>query len=311
MELSENAKKLLEKIEAKYKMEDQEFEGYLEGLLYNQYLDYWDYINLDALLSLQIPRTNVPDEMIFIMYHQLTELNFKLALIEYQQIAVEKGSDIPMLIERIRRINTYFYNLTRSFEIMRDGMQYEQFMKFRLSLLPASGFQSVQYRMIEIASTDLLNLVDRGHRDEVRNGSLEEQYKYIYWKYGATDIATGKKTLTLRRFEEKYADKLINWAYSHKANNLWQIYKSLPEETQNDPKLLEGMRELDLNVNVRWPLVHVKTAARYLLKGQDHGVAATGGTNWQKYLPPKVQRRVFFPELFQEEELEGWGSTFR
>jgi tryptophan 2,3-dioxygenase len=34
---------------------------------------------------------------------------------------------------------------------------------------------------------------------------------------------------------------------------------------------------------------------------------ATGGTNWQKYLPPKFQKRMFFPELWSEKEIEEWG----
>src|SRR6185369_1004445 len=41
----------------------------------------------------------------------------------------------------------------------------EKFLKFRMALLPASGFQSAQYRMIEISSTDLINLVDPQYRD--------------------------------------------------------------------------------------------------------------------------------------------------
>lgn len=309
MELNDNVMRLLEQIEAKYKLEDQEFSGYLEGLLYNEYLDYWKYVNLDALLSLQQPRTHIPDEMIFIIYHQITELYFKLALWEYQQIFQEKGQDIALLKERIRRINTYFYNLTRSFEIMIDGMMPDQFMKFRLSLLPASGFQSAQYRMIEIASTDLINLVDKGHRDAVQDADIEEQYKYIYWKYGATDLTTGKKTLTLRRFEEKYAELLTDWARKRKGDNLLTLYHKLPEQVRNDHEIREAFRQLDQNINVQWPLVHLKSAARYLMHGQKEGVPATGGTNWQKYLPPRLQRRVFFPELWSEEELKDWGTN--
>jgi tryptophan 2,3-dioxygenase len=50
----------------------------LDGLLYADFLTYWDYIHLDTLLSLQSPKTPFPDEEIFIIYHQITELYFKL-----------------------------------------------------------------------------------------------------------------------------------------------------------------------------------------------------------------------------------------
>jgi tryptophan 2,3-dioxygenase len=51
------------------------------------------------------------------------------------------------------------------------------------------------------------------------------------------------------------------------------------------------------NVNVNWPLQHYRTAARYLLRDKDEE-AATGGTNWQQYLPPRFMKRIFFPELW-------------
>src|SRR5688500_2563113 len=262
MEINDKVKQLLAALEDKYKLEGQEFTAYLEGLLHNDYLNYWDYIQVDALLNLQNPRTNIPDEMIFIIYHQITELYFKLSLWEYTQILSDKNITGEIMSERLRRINSYFVNLTRSFEIMTQGMEKEQFLKFRLSLMPASGFQSVQYRMIEIASTHLINLVDKTKREEVRSASIEEQYNYIYWKYGATEIDTGKKTLTLRQFEEKYADHLINWAHKHKDRNLLTVYRELSESEKDNTKLVEAMKLLDMKVYVQWQLQIYKTAER-------------------------------------------------
>ena len=56
------------KLEEKYKDSGQDISSYLDGLLYQRYLTYWDYIHLDTLLSLQVPKTHFPDEEIFIMY---------------------------------------------------------------------------------------------------------------------------------------------------------------------------------------------------------------------------------------------------
>jgi tryptophan 2,3-dioxygenase len=270
---------------------------------------YWDYIHLDTLLTLQKPKTHLPDEMIFIMYHQVTELYFKMILHEIDQIA-EREVEKSFFIERLSRINRYFTILVDSFNVMTEGMEHRQFMQFRMALLPASGFQSAQYRKIEICSTDLYNLVDKDHRQFFKTDSpLEEMIKFTYWRHGATELGTGEKTLTLRQFEEKYDHELLKLSGKFAAKNLWQKYCSLSPENQNDPEILTQLRNLDTNVNVNWPLAHYRTAARYLAKDAD-GVPATGGTNWQKYLPSRLQKRVFYPSLWTQKELDDWGKSW-
>jgi len=78
---------------------------------------------------------------------------------------------------------------------MVDGMEKEQFLRYRMALLPASGFQSAQYRKIEICATDFINLVDKDVRASFtgKNASIEEMFQNIYWNKGATELATGKK----------------------------------------------------------------------------------------------------------------------
>ncbi|EJF11613.1 Tryptophan 2 3-dioxygenase (vermilion)-like protein [Pontibacter sp. BAB1700] len=123
----------LRRLEAKYVPLGQDLAAYLEGLYYTDYLNYWDYIHLDTLLSLQNPRTTIPDEKIFIMYHQITELYFKLCLEEYRQIGEDKGITGEMLFKRLKRINRYFENLIDSFDVMVDGMDPKQFLQFRMA----------------------------------------------------------------------------------------------------------------------------------------------------------------------------------
>ncbi|MFM7154636.1 MAG: tryptophan 2,3-dioxygenase, partial [Bacteroidota bacterium] len=78
--MNQDIQERLQLLEEKYAAMGQDMKSYLDGLLYADYLTYWDYIHLDTLLSLQSPRTPVPDERIFIMYHQITELYFRLTL---------------------------------------------------------------------------------------------------------------------------------------------------------------------------------------------------------------------------------------
>ena len=309
MEMTPEIIKRLSDLEQKYKTMGQDMMSYLEGLLYADFITYWDYIHVDTLLTLQNPKTGFPDEEIFIIYHQITELYFKLCMHEFEQLE-KHVPDVTFMTARVNRINSYFENLVRSFEIMVAGMEHGQFLKFRMSLLPASGFQSAQYRMIEICATDFLRLVSKEKRELFLNDTpIKEMFDWIYWKAGATELATGQKTLTLRQFEEKYSDQLIALAERKKIGNLWQLYKRLPPEDQKNQQLLGSLKLLDVNVNVNWPLSHYKSAVRYLQKDPED-IKATGGTNWQKYLPPRFQKRIFYPELFSAEELEEWGKKW-
>jgi tryptophan 2,3-dioxygenase len=282
--------------------------SYLDGLLHADYLTYWDYIHLDTLLSLQNPRTPIPDERIFILYHQITELYFRLALDALAQLAEKNREITPDFFKRqLNRINHYFKHLIDSFDIMVDGMDRDEFLRFRMSLLPASGFQSVQYRMIEIGSTDMQQLVHAAKRELTADVTdVKLLYSVLYWRSGATELATGKKTLTLRQFEAKYSEALIRFGQQYQTCNLRQLYAKLPAETRENPEIIGLMKEYDLNANVRWPLSHYKSAVRYL-DAKPKEIAATGGTNWQEYLPPRFQKIIFFPDLWTPEEIENWG----
>ncbi|MEY5069777.1 MAG: hypothetical protein RLZ47_1639 [Bacteroidota bacterium] len=309
MEINAEIKERIEKLQEKYEAMGQDMISYLDGLLYADFLTYWDYIHLDTLLSLQNPKTSFPDEEIFIIYHQITELYFKLSLHECKQIAEHPALTVDFFSQRVKRINSYFEALTNSFEIMVQGMEKEQFLKFRMSLLPASGFQSGQYRMIEIYATDFIRLVDKEKRDDLAKADLKTQFEHIYWKHGATELSTGKKTLTLKQFEQKYSKTFLELAQFCQDKNFRHLFHQLKSEGDDTTGLENELRQLDVNVNVNWPLSHYKSAVRYLNREPEE-IKATGGTNWQKYLPPRFQKRIFFPELWTSEELENWGKNW-
>jgi len=158
---------ILNQIDSKFEAINQKTETQLEGLLWSKPITYWDYIQTDALLSLQTQRTTLPDEMVFIMYHQVNELIFKMILWEIHQVSYTENITTSFFTERLERISRYFEMLTTSFEIMENGMEVEQYMKFRNTLTPASGFQSAQYRLIEFCTTDLINLIDYRFRASI------------------------------------------------------------------------------------------------------------------------------------------------
>ena len=295
----------------KYAAMGQDLVSYLDGLLHADFPTYWDYINLDTLLSLQHPVTQFPDEEIFITYHQITELYFKLALHELRQIHEEKETTASSMLERVNRVNRYFENLVSSFDIMVKGLDRGQFLKFRMSLLPSSGFQSVQYRKVEIACTSMDRLVHRELRSAHEEHGFDEidgLFETLYWRRGATELASGKPTLTLKQFEEKYRGEIVDFAEQTFYTNLRKKWLGLEEEEQTED-LKNALRTLDELVNVHWPLSHYRSAVRHLQTNPVY-IAATGGTNWQQYLPPRFQTLIFFPELWTEKERENWGRTW-
>ena len=297
-----------EALEEKFQNLNLNTEMHLEGLLYGKPLTYWDYIQTDALLNLQIQRTQLPDEMVFIMYHQVNELLFKMILWEMEQVCNHTALTTTFFTERLQRISRYFDLLTNSFTIMGDGMEVEQYMKFRNTLAPASGFQSAQYRLIEFASTELINLIDYRFRATIdRNTPYEHAYDHLYWQAAGKDYKTGEKSYLIKAFEARYKDEFLRYMEKYNTINLWSKFKELPVLDQQNPELVAAMRHYDYTVNVTWVMGHLNTAKKYIESGKGSG-EATGGSDWKKYMHPKYQRRIFFPELWSKEELDQWGE---
>ncbi|MEX2349395.1 MAG: tryptophan 2,3-dioxygenase family protein [Flavobacteriaceae bacterium] len=301
--------RLLDQLEDKFSAIGQDLNVHLEGLLHSKPITYWDYIQTDALLNLQIQRTSLPDEMVFIMYHQINELLFKMILWEIEQVAHKKDLTADFFSEKLMRISRYFDMLTSSFNIMREGMEVEQYMKFRTTLTPASGFQSAQYRKIEFASTELINLIDNRFRATIdRNTPYEHALEHLYWQAAGKDYETGKKSQLLRAFEEKYRVEFVAFTQEYNTINLYSKFKSLPEKVKKDQKLIEAMRHYDYTVNITWVMAHYDAAKYYLSGGKEStALEATGGSEWTKYMHPKYQKRIFFPSLWSKQEIENWG----
>jgi tryptophan 2,3-dioxygenase len=121
---------------------------------------YADYLRLDRLLEQQVPesvRAGTPahDEMLFIIVHQAYELWFKLILHEFDRIQQDFGADeveddrLGRIVRGLDRINEVLKLLVQQLDVL-ETMTPLDFLDFRDLLSPASGFQSVQFRLIEI-----------------------------------------------------------------------------------------------------------------------------------------------------------------
>ncbi len=308
MKITSEIQSKIDEIDAKYKAINQKTETHLEGMLWSKPITYWDYIQTDPLLSLQVQRTTLPDEMVFIMYHQVNELLFKMILWEINQLAHCSELSTSFFTDKLMRISRYFDMLTTSFDIMKEGMAVDQYLKFRNTLTPASGFQSAQYRLIEFASTDLINLIDHRFRATIdRNTPYEHAFEHLYWQAAGKDYKTGEKSYLIKEFEKKYKKTFLAHMEEFNTINLWRKFKQLPEADQKNEDLVQAMRHYDKTVNITWVMGHYNAAVKYI-ESVPGTQEATGGSDWKKYMLPKYQRRIFFPELWSDEELEKWGE---
>lgn len=287
---------ILSLIENKYKKLGENPKSYLKGLYHTKPITYWDYIEVETLLSLQKPRTNFKDETVFIMYHQITELVLKMMIHEINQVVSAQKLSEDLLKEKLKRLIRYTDMLITSFDVMKDGMNYEDYSQFRLALTPASGFQSAQFRFLEIYCTPLINLIHHNQKEKLpKNPKISDYFDHIYWKTAGYNPKDGSKTLTLSLFEDKYLEELKNLAEQMQGKTMSESFQKLKNPSS---ELIKLLKTFDHAYNVKWPLVHLKTAKHYLDK-KGENKQATGGSDWKKYLHPKHQGRQFFPDLWE------------
>src|SRR5690606_13042789 len=139
------------------------------------------------------------------MYHQVTELTLKMMVHEIKQLSEGENISEEIWINKLDRLKRYTRMLITSFDIMKYGMSYDDYNIFRDALTPASGFQSAQFRILELYCTRLPNLINNQGQERLpSNPTLEDYFENIYWKDAGLNRRTGKMTLTLRLFIEKY-----------------------------------------------------------------------------------------------------------
>ena len=274
----------------------------------NPEITYWNYIRIDELLTLQRTITKYPDENAFIIYHQIAELYFKLILNEIEQILDVPNPQESFYIEKIERIILHFRSIVNCINTMPNGIDKNQFLRFRQKLGSASGFQSLQYRLIELGSTDPANLITQSQTKQINPENLNEVTENLYWKTGSTDPINEKKTKTLRLFENEYSELIQKAVIKSQNNNIWKIFLTQFSHNSNKYEITDKLREFDNIANNTWPSAHLNISAHYLIDNESEAVSSTGSTNWRKYLSPEFHKIIFFPELWTMEEKLNWGK---
>ncbi|ETX30268.1 tryptophan 2,3-dioxygenase [Roseivivax isoporae] len=114
-------------------------------------MSYGDYLSLGTLLSAQHPLTDAPDELLFIIQHQTSELWMKLMLSELDTARRALADDRPdEAFKMLARVSRIMEQLNSAWDVLRT-MTPSDYTTFRDRLGQSSGFQSLQYRLVEYA----------------------------------------------------------------------------------------------------------------------------------------------------------------
>lgn len=230
---------------------------------------YGDYLRLGDLLALQTPRSvpEHPDELLFIVVHQASELWFKVLLHEFEgMLTALERFDVMGALLAVRRVNALMEIVAAQLSAL-DTLPPQRFAQFRGYLGSSSGSQSVQFRAIEAAS---------GLRDPHFLAALEE--------HGPVP------PLVARMLARRTLQELFESVVAENDTTLEELYTG-PAPT---PLFLlaEGLLEYEQHF-ARWRFLHVQLVERII----GPGTGGTGGTLGAKYLQRTIAQR-FFPSLW-------------
>lgn len=265
----------------------------------HQPVSYWNYIGLDPLLSNQHPVTDAHDEMQFIVVHQTFELWFRLAIYElWGAIKRLKLNDLAGGARLLKRVGVIMRTACQGFDPLMT-MSQQGYAEFRDALKPASGFQSMQFRVIEM----LLGIEPTGS---------DGNSKRFYWQNAVQAGAT------YDHFMAKYYDELVRDSEELGDNNLRRLmlrqveeatgkqgadaYRELIARSQEFPELYalaEAGRDLQqalLDFRLGHHKVTVFTIGKHAAGTSDSH--ATDHPSCAEYLLNVIRERsVIFPEL--------------
>ncbi len=256
-------------------------------------LSYGGYLQLETLLSAQTPLSDPPhhDELLFIVQHQTSELWLKLTIHELRAaIASLRADRVDPCMKMLARVKVIQRQLTEQWSVL-ETLTPSEYLEFRHVLGPASGFQSLQYRLVEFLlgnkNAGMLDVFahDAEGQAELR-ATLEAPALYdefLRWlaRHGHDVPAT-----SIER----------DWSLPHRREPaLIPVYKRIYENTREHWEayhLCEQLVDVETNFQL-WRFRHMKTVERII--GYRRG---TGGSSGVAFLRQALEL-TFFPELFE------------
>ena len=253
-------------------------------------MSYGDYLRIDQILDAQTLMTGAHDEMLFIIQHQTSELWMRLALHEIDAARHAIASDrAPEAFKMLARISRIFEQLNNAWDVLRT-MTPSDYSTFRDGLGQSSGFQSVQYRLIEYAvgNRNLALLKPHAHRPDLTARLMAELARPSLYDEALRHLARAGLPVPgdvlqrdLRQPWQMHAGVMAVWEVVYRdPTRYWQAYE-----------LAEKLVDFE-DYFRRWRFNHVTTVERVI--GFKRG---TGGTSGVAYLRKMLDVQLF-PELW-------------
>jgi tryptophan 2,3-dioxygenase len=272
-------------------MSQREFESGIHTDLAGR-MTYSGYLQLDPLLSAQKPLSDPPhhDEMLFIIQHQTTELWFKLIIHELSAaIEAVRHDELEPCFKTLARVKAVQSQLFNQWSVL-ETLTPSEYVQFRHVLGPASGFQSVQYRLIEFML---------GNKDP----QMLALHKHVPHEHARLELALHSPSLydeflryMARRglpVPEDVLKRDVSQPYrKHDAvTRIFQTIYENPQKFWDAYEMAEKLVDVDQAFTL-WRVRHVKTVERII--GYKRG---TGGSSGVPFLRKLVELN-FFPELW-------------
>jgi len=258
---------------------------------FSQSMSYGDYLQLDAILGAQQPRSPAHDEMLFIVQHQTSELWMKLMLHELRAaIGRVAADDLGPAFKMLARVSKIMEQLVHAWDVLAT-MTPPEYSAMRPYLGSSSGFQSYQYRCIEFALGNKNAAMLKPHEHRADLLALVQQ------AYVAPSLYDESLRLLARRglaVPDSHAAR--DWSKPYVASNeVEQAWLTVYRDPQRYWDLYQLAEELiDLEDAFRlWRFRHVTTVERVI--GFKRGTGGTGGVSYLR----KMLDVVLFPEIWK------------
>ncbi|HLT30382.1 MAG TPA: tryptophan 2,3-dioxygenase [Myxococcaceae bacterium] len=251
---------------------------------------YGDYLGLDTLLSSQHPRSQEPDELLFIIQHQTSELWLKLMLHELDRsLQFVRQDDLEPAFKVLARVGHIQRMLFEQWSVL-ETLTPSEYLAFRDALGPASGFQSAQYRAVEftLGNKDAQTLLPFRHEAELhasltRRLEAPSLYDEFLRHLSRSGLPVPRERLE-RDFTEPYTPHPGVQA-------VFQTIYEAPEKHWDAYEMAEKLVDVEERFQL-WRFRHLMTVSRII--GERRG---TGGSSGVGFLRKALDLR-FFPELW-------------
>lgn len=252
-------------------------------------MSYGEYLHLPQILTAQHRLSDQHDEMLFIIIHQASELWLKLAGFEVEAaIRNVKNDDFRHAFKVFARVKLILTQLTQSWAIL-STMTPVDYLKFRDTLGPASGFQSYTYRKLEfLLGNKNKRLVEVHRHDPEAYGELSRLLR----EPSLYDVVLRKLSQTGFAIDEQKLDRDFSLPYepNDSVQAAWHAIYSDPDKYFELYELAEKLVDIE-DAFQNWRFKHMYTVQRII--GNRRG---TGGSSGVPFLKKAIDMS-FFPEL--------------